>query len=111
MHWMEVKQIIQYLKGTLDLRLRIGGKHISVKKYLDVDWSNDVGNHRSTSGYLVGEGAVLWDRKRKQTLAQSIMEVNYIAMSRCTREAIWLKQLMKDVGCVQEDDMTIMCNN
>ena len=34
-----------------------------------------------------------------------------MAMNRCTRKAIWLGKLMKDVGCVQEDVTIIMCDN
>ena len=113
MHWMAVKRIMRYLKGTLDMKLRIGGNHINVKGYSDADWAGDVENRRSTSGYVffVGEGAVSWNSKRQQTVAQSTMEAEYMAMNRCTREAIWLRQLMEDVGCVQEEATTIMCDN
>jgi hypothetical protein len=113
MHWMAIKRIMQYLKATLDMRLRIGEKHMEVKGYSDADWAGDVENRRSTSGYVffVGEGAVSWNSKRQQTVAQSTMEAEYMAMSRCTREAIWLRQLMEDVGCVQEEATTIMCDN
>ena len=44
MHWMAVKGIIQFLKDYLDMRLRIGGRHINLKGYFDADWANDVEN-------------------------------------------------------------------
>ena len=34
-----------------------------------------------------------------------------MGMNRCTREAIWLRQLMEDVYCVQEEATIIMCAN
>ena len=34
-----------------------------------------------------------------------------MAINRCIREAIWLRQLMEDLGCVQEEPTTIMCDN
>jgi hypothetical protein len=76
MHWMAVKRIMRYLKGTLDMKLRIGGKDINVEGYSDADWAGDVENRRSTSGYVffVGEGAVSWNNKRQQTVVQSTME-------------------------------------
>jgi hypothetical protein len=113
MHWMAVKRIMRYLKGTIDVRLRIGGQHMNVKGYSDADWAGDVENRRSTSGYVffVGDGAVSWNSKRQQTVAQSTMEAEYMAMNRCTREAIWLRQLMEDVGCAQEEATTMMCDN
>ena len=49
-------------------------------------------NHRSTSRYVifVGEGNVLWNSKRQQTVAHLTMQAEYMAMNWCTREAIWL---------------------
>ena len=65
MHWTVVKQIMWYLKGTLDMKLRIGGKHMNVKGYSDADRVGDVKNCRSTSGYVffVGEGGGSWNNK------------------------------------------------
>ena len=34
-----------------------------------------------------------------------------MAASQLAKEAIWLRQLMADVGCVQEEATTIMCDN
>ena len=31
-----------YLKGTLDMKLRIRGDHINVKGYVDANWAGDV---------------------------------------------------------------------
>jgi hypothetical protein len=39
------------------------------------------------------------------------MEAQYMARSHVTKEAIWLRQLMADVGCAQEEATTIMCDN
>ena len=38
MHWMVVKQIMRYLKVTLDMRLHIEDNHINFKMYFDADW-------------------------------------------------------------------------
>jgi hypothetical protein len=65
------------------MRLRIGGQHVNVKGYSDADWAGDVENPMSTSGYIffVGEGAVSWNSKRQQTMAQSTMEAEYMVMN------------------------------
>ena len=112
MHWMEVKRIMQYLKNTLDMRLSIGSKHINLKIYSNTDWAGDVNNCRSTSRYVlfVRVFLLLWNNKQ-QTIAQSTMKAEYMATSWCTKEAIWFKQLMKDVGCVQKVPTTGMCDN
>ncbi len=36
-HWMAVKRIMWYLKGTLDLKLCLGGKDVSLRGYCDAD--------------------------------------------------------------------------
>ncbi len=40
-HWMAVKRIMRYLKGTLDLKLCLGGKDISLRGFCDADWGGD----------------------------------------------------------------------
>jgi hypothetical protein len=40
-HWMVVKRIMRYLKGTLDLKLCLGGKDVSLRGYYDADWGGD----------------------------------------------------------------------
>lgn len=34
-----------------------------------------------------------------------------MGMNQCTKEAIWLGELMGNTGCLQEETTTIMCNN
>ena len=37
LHWMAVKRIMRYLKGTLDIKLCFGGTNMSLYGYCDVD--------------------------------------------------------------------------
>ena len=37
MHWMAIKRVMWYLESTLEMRLRIGGQHINIKSYSNVD--------------------------------------------------------------------------
>jgi hypothetical protein len=73
-HWMAVKRIMRYLKGTLDLCL--GGKGISLRGYCDADWGGDANERRSTTWYVffVGVEAVSWNCKRQPTIALSTTE-------------------------------------
>ncbi len=112
-HWMVVKRIMRYLKGTLDLKLCLGGKDVSLRGYCDADWGGDANERCSTTGYVffVGVGTISWNCKRQPTIALSTTEAEYMATSQCTKEAIWLKKLMADVGLVQVGAITIMCDN
>ncbi len=82
-HWMAVKRIMGYLKGTLDLKLCLGGKDVSLKGYCDADWGGDANERRSTTGYVffVGVGAISWNCKRQPTIALSTTEAEYMATS------------------------------
>ena len=113
MHWAAVKRIMRYLKGTLDVKLCLGGKDIILRGYCDADWAGDPEDRKSTTGYVffVGEGAISWTSKRQPTIALSTTEAEYMATSHGTKEAMWLRQLLADVGCVQEGATPLMCDN
>jgi hypothetical protein len=112
-HWMAVKRILRYLKGTIDYKLCLGGKDIELRGYCDADWAGDVNERRSTTGYVffVGDGAISWNCKRQPTIAVSTTEAEYMATSHCLKEALWLRQLLEDVGFVQRGATRIMCDN
>jgi hypothetical protein len=112
-HWSAVKRIMRYLQGTKDFKLCLGGKDITLNGYCDADWAGDVNERRSSTGYVffVGIGAISWNCKRQPTIALSTTEAEYMAATQCTKEAIWLRKLLADVGFVQERATTIMCDN
>ena len=113
MHWAAVKRIMRYLKGTKDIVLCLGGNDIALKGYCDADWAGDASDRRSTTGYvfMLGNGAISWNSKRQPTIALSTTEAEYMAASQSCREAFWLRQLLADVGYVQDAATTIMCDN
>jgi hypothetical protein len=113
MHWAAVKRIMRYLKGTLDMKLCLGGNDINMRGYCDADWGGDHDTRRSTTGYVffIGDGAISWNSKRQPTVALSTTEAEYMATTQAAKEAIWLRQLMADVGCVQGGATTIMSDN
>ena len=60
-HWIAVKRIMRYLKGTHDVKLCLGGHDIVLRGYCNADYAGDTNDRRSTTGYMfmVGSGAVL----------------------------------------------------
>jgi len=53
LHWIAVKRIFKYLKGTTDFGLRYShGSTLNLEAYCDADWAGDVNDRKSTSGYL-----------------------------------------------------------
>ena len=86
---------------------------MTLKANCDADWAGDANERRSTTGYVfsVGMGAVSWNCKKQPTIALSTTEAEYMALSHSTKEAIWIRKLLADVGFDQEGAMCIMCDN
>jgi hypothetical protein len=72
-----VKRILQYLKGTLGVGLRIGkSKTIQVSAFSDADWAGCPDDRRSTGGFAVYLGANLisWSARKQPTVSRSSTE-------------------------------------
>lgn len=53
-HWVHLKRLLRYVRGTLDLGLVYrGGDNTSVlEAYADADWANDIVDRKSLSGFV-----------------------------------------------------------
>ncbi|KMQ85201.1 integrase core domain protein [Lasius niger] len=101
-HWLAVKRIVKYLKGTLDLGIRYGsGKSLlQVVGYSDADYANDIETRRSTTGYvfMLVNGPVTWSSQRQKLVTLSTTEAKYVAAASAAKEMIWLRKLLSDIG-------------
>ncbi len=99
-HWMAVKWILRYLKGTTDQALCFGGSNISLQGYFDADMAGDRDNRRSTTGYvfIVGGTAVNWVSKIQSVVALSTTEAEYVVATEASKEMIWLQRFMGELG-------------
>lgn len=99
-HWLALKRVMRYLKGTQDYRLSYKQCHdeMMTHAYCDSDWATSEEDRRSCTGYtfLFQGGAISWNSKRQPTVALSTTEAEYMALSSCVQEAMWLKQLQEE---------------
>ena len=113
-HWLAVKRIMRYLKGTLNycLLYSLDGSTICVG-FSDADWGGDLDDRKSTSGYLftLSGAAISWRSKKQTCVALSTAEAEYIALASAAQEAIWLKQLTNDLKNESSDATTIYEDN
>ncbi|SCV70489.1 BQ2448_1883 [Microbotryum intermedium] len=97
---LAVKRIFRYLVGTIDLGLcyrRDASTTITV--YSDASWANGFENCRSTGAY-------------QQTLvATSTTDSEILAASSATKEALWLRQIAKDLHINQPSATIIFEDN
>ena len=114
-HWMGVKRVLRYLKGTLNcgLKFSVRGVETELNGYSDADQAGAVDTRRSTSGYvfLFGNGTINWSSTKQPTVSKTSTSAVYIALSSATQEAVWLRGLMKDLGKQVDSPTTIYEDN
>ena len=107
--WTALKRILRYLKGTKDMALRLGGVRVedrcfldTLEAYVDADYAGDVETRRSTAGGVVTFcGTVIaWFSKLQRSVALSTAEAELMALCDQTKEVIWLRRLLADLGWV-----------
>lgn len=118
-HWNAVKWILRYLKGTKDLGILFERKHESesVVGYVDSDFAGDLDKRRSTTGYVytLASGPISWRSVLQSTTALSTTEAEYMALTEASKEAIWLRGLVNEIGIKQEsilihcDSQSVIC--
>lgn len=103
-HWNAVKRIIRYLKGTINfaIEFKASANRNKLFGYSDADFAMDVCTRRSTSGYIfiLAGGPISWLSQRQRAVALSTTKAEYVAASLATREAIWLRTLLNNLGHV-----------
>ena len=114
LHLTCAKRILRYLKDTAHLALTYTkGQPDDVVGYSDADWAGEVDKRRSTSGFvfLLSNGAITWASRKQTSVALSTVEAEYMALSLAAQEAIWLRQLMSELGKNAEKPTTIWGDN
>ncbi|PKI75309.1 hypothetical protein CRG98_004349 [Punica granatum] len=92
-HWMVVKRILRYLKGTITYGLHIRpGSISSIHGFSDADWAGNPDDHCSVSGFIVflGSNPISWSSKKHRTVALSSTESEYKSLANATAEILWL---------------------
>jgi len=114
-HWCAVKNIFKYLSATINLGILYDETNESIypECFSDSDYAGDMNTRRSTTGYVfkLAGGAITWGSLRQRTVSLSTTEVEYIAACEAVKEAIWLKQLLRDSGCQCDKAIIIKIDN
>ncbi|GKB35792.1 retrovirus-related pol polyprotein from transposon TNT 1-94 [Tanacetum coccineum] len=100
-HLHAVKRIFKYLRGTVNRGLWYPkDSSIALTAYADADHAGCQDTRRSTSGsmQLLGDRLVSWSSKRQKSAAISSTEAEYIAMSGCCAQILWMRSQLTDYG-------------
>ncbi|GJR14504.1 retrovirus-related pol polyprotein from transposon TNT 1-94 [Tanacetum coccineum] len=122
-HLHVVKRIFRYLKGTINMGLWYSKDScITLTAYADADHAGCQDTRKSTSGslQLLGDRLVSWSSKKQKSTAISSIEAEYIALSGCRAQILWVRSQLADYGlgfnkiplyCDNKSAITLCCNN
>ncbi|GJR17553.1 retrovirus-related pol polyprotein from transposon TNT 1-94 [Tanacetum coccineum] len=122
-HLHAIKRIFKYLRGTVNRGLWYPkDSSISLTTYADADHAGCQDTRRSTSGsmQLLEERLVNRSSKRQKSAAISSTEAEYITLSGCCAQVLWMRSQLTDYGlgfnkilmyCDNKNAIALCCNN
>ncbi|GJX11083.1 retrovirus-related pol polyprotein from transposon TNT 1-94 [Tanacetum coccineum] len=93
-HLHAAKRVFRYLKGTVNRGLWYPkNSSIALTAFVDADHAGCQDTRRSTSGSMqfLRDRLVRWSSKRQKSAAISSTEAEYIAMSGCCAQILWMR--------------------
>ena len=115
-HWVAAKKVMRYLKRTKDYMLIY--KHVQdlqLVGYSDSDFAGCQDEKKSTTGYIfkLAGGVVSWKSEKRKSIASSTMQAEFVACFSTTTQAIWLRNLIKELTVFDFVDRFIQlyCDN
>ena len=99
--------------GTIDLGINYESNDASLTSYSDADFANNKLDCRSLTGYVfkISNAAVTWNTRKQPMVVLLTMEAEYMAVATVTHKAIWLQQLISELGINTVSPMPIHIDN
>ncbi|GJX12945.1 retrovirus-related pol polyprotein from transposon TNT 1-94 [Tanacetum coccineum] len=121
-HLKEVKRIFRYLRQSYNIGLwYLKDSGFELIAYLDANQAGCKDDCKSTSGglQLLGGKLVSWSSKKQDCTAMSNAEAEYVSLSACCTQVIWMRTQLLDYGykynripmyCNSKSAIAISCN-
>jgi len=111
-HWITAKHILGYLCHTINQCLKYDGKEVKLTGFIDFDWGGSGTDGRSTIDGCFSLGSIIsWMSKKKDPVALSSAEAEYVVACEVGKEVVWLRKLLLDLFGKPLDPTTINCDN
>ncbi|CAL3971482.1 unnamed protein product [Diplocarpon coronariae] len=109
-----VKNLLRYLKGTKSLGLiykNSPNKYIT--GYCDADYAGDIGSAKSTTGFsfYLANCLFSWKSKLQSVIAHSTTEAEYMAINSAAKEAVYIKQILLELGFYIQNKLPLYTDN
>nr|GEZ54621.1 retrovirus-related Pol polyprotein from transposon TNT 1-94 [Tanacetum cinerariifolium] len=122
-HLTAIKRIFRYLKDTINMGLCYSkDTGFELTAFSDSDHAGCLDSRKSTSGgiqFLGGDKLVSWSSKKQDYTSMSLAEAEYVSLSACCAQAIWMRTQLTDYGfhlvkipmyCDSKAAIAISCN-
>nr|GEW27761.1 retrovirus-related Pol polyprotein from transposon TNT 1-94 [Tanacetum cinerariifolium] len=121
-HLKGVKRIFRYLRGTVNTGLWYSkDSNFELTGFSDADYAGCKDTFKSTSGgaQFLGEKLVSWSSKKQDCTALSTVEAEYVSLSACCAQVLWMRTQLTDYGfhfnkiliyCDSKSAIAISCN-
>ncbi|XP_062093361.1 uncharacterized mitochondrial protein AtMg00810-like [Humulus lupulus] len=113
-HWAAVLRILRYLRGTIFQSLLFPStSSLELRAYSDDDHGRDPTDRKSVTSFCIflGDYLISWKSKKQTVVSQSSTEAEYRAMSSTTKEIVWLRWLLVDMGVCHSQPTPMYCDN
>ncbi|GKA65998.1 integrase, catalytic region, zinc finger, CCHC-type containing protein [Tanacetum coccineum] len=110
-HLHAVKRIFRYLRVTINMGLWYSKDScIALTAFANADHAGCQDTKKSTSRsmQLLGERLVYWSSKKHKSMTISSTEPEYIALSGCCAQILWMLSQLTDYGLVFNKNTTIL---
>ena len=99
-HLNKALYICQYLLGTCFYSLIFDGtSKAGLIAFMDADWASDSNIHRSQTGQFIKLANCIFSWKsQQQQIAYSSTEAEYVSLSDCSKQVVWLQSLLEELG-------------
>ena len=91
--------VIGYIKNALDYGITYSCNHdINPLAFVNTDYGGCRDTHQLTSGYvfMMTGGVVTGSSKWQATVALSTVKVEYVTMSQCTQQMVWMQNWLDE---------------
>jgi hypothetical protein len=108
-----VKRILRYLVHTPHLGLWYPkGAHFELTGYSDADYAWCKLDSKSTSRtyQFLGRSLLCWSSNKQNSLALSTVKAEYVTVSSCCGQLLWMRQTLKDYGYTL-NHVPLLCDN
>lgn len=118
LHWNAAKRILRYLKGTSDMKLAYpvsceNKTEFTLSAYADSDFSNNLLDRKSFTGYVVklGNAPISWESKKQSTVALSTAEAEYMALAESAKEVKFENLVFTEIMQIENSAVEIFSDS